>query len=70
MSNPMRLDLVVRQVQDDVGLTCILDSIRLDLVVSQVQGDVSLTRIANSICLDLAISKLNENKRTIFYFIF
>jgi len=39
----MRLDLAVHQVQDGVGLTCILNSIRLDLVITQVQGGVSGT---------------------------
>lgn len=54
----MHLDLAMHQVQDDVGLTCILDPIRLDLVVSQVQGGVSLARMTNSIYLDLTISQV------------
>jgi hypothetical protein len=38
MSDSIRLNLVVRQVQGSVGLTHMQDPIYLDLIVSQVQG--------------------------------
>lgn len=37
MTDPLRLDLAVRQVQGDIGLARMPDPLRFDLAISQIQ---------------------------------
>jgi len=63
MSNPryLDLDLTVSQVQDNVGLTNILDPRYLSLAIHQVQGNVSLSNIPDLRHLDFVVQHVQGN---------
>jgi hypothetical protein len=57
----LRLDVVVRQVQGDVGLATMPDPRRVVLAVLQVQSDVDLTNMSDPRHLDLVVSQVQGN---------
>ena len=63
MPNASHLDLEVSQVQDNLGLTNILDPEYLNLATHQVQGNMDLRNMSDPRYLDLVVSQVQRNDR-------
>jgi len=68
MSDSMRLDLAisqvedeVRQAQDSVGLTCMTHPIHLDLAVCQAQDSMGLASMLDLKSLNFAVNQVHDN---------
>jgi len=65
MPDPIRLDLVVCQTQDSVGVAHMIDPRRLDLAINQPQDNVGLACMPGPKSLDLIVSQVQDNYHTL-----